>query len=151
MLDKVNNIVWGNGLVFLLMLTGVIYTIKLKFVQFHLIPHIIKSAKNKGNKRKYLRTMCMSLGTAMGTGNITGVASTIANRQRRVLSGCGYHHFWSWERSGFHRWTRCTVLDVGIGNYRNGNGLRRKSALSKIQRRRYERSDSLYHKRDRVS
>ena len=89
MLDKVNNMIWGNGLVFLLMFTGVIYTIKLKFVQFHLIPHIIKSAKNKENKRRYLRTMCMSLGTAMGTGNITGVASAIA------IGGAGAV-FWMW-------------------------------------------------------
>ena len=64
-----------------------------------LMYQIIKGVRKKVNKRKYLRTMCMSLGTAMGIGNITGVASTIANRQRRVLSGCGYHHFWSWERS----------------------------------------------------
>ena len=89
MLDKINNMVWGNGLVFLLMLTGVVYTIKLKGVQLRLLPNIFKGMSNKENKCKYVRTMCMSLGTAMGTGNITGVASAIA------IGGAGAV-FWMW-------------------------------------------------------
>lgn len=89
MLEKVNNIVWGNGLVFLLMFTGLLYTVKLKFIQIKLLPQIFNKKPSRIFKGKYIRTMCMSLGTAMGTGNIVGVASAI------TIGGAGAI-FWMW-------------------------------------------------------
>lgn len=92
-LERINSYVWGSGTVALLLLTGLIYTVKLRFVQLKCIPFVISRIKNGGNgKNRGLsqrRTVCMALGTAMGTGNITGVASAIA------LGGAGAV-FWMW-------------------------------------------------------
>ncbi len=84
-LEKLNSYIWGAGLIFLLLMTGFIYTIKLRFVQFRILPFFIKNPPDK----KQFRTVCMSLGTAMGTGNITGVASAVA------FGGAGAV-FWMW-------------------------------------------------------
>ncbi|MDE6424676.1 MAG: amino acid carrier protein [Ruminococcus sp.] len=89
-LEKINSYVWGSGLIFLLMTTGIIYTIKLKFVQFRIISFFRKNPPDK----KQFRTVCMALGTAMGTGNITGVASAIA------VGGAGAV-FWMWVSAFF--------------------------------------------------
>ena len=40
-LGKISTFIWGSGLVFLLLLTGIIYTLKLGFIQFKLIPRLI--------------------------------------------------------------------------------------------------------------
>ena len=88
MLEKINSFVWGGGLIFLLLITGIIYTLKLRFMQFRMLPYFLRSAK-KGGFRAQFKTICMSLGTAMGTGNITGVASAIS------IGGAGAV-FWMW-------------------------------------------------------
>ncbi len=78
MLEKINGIIWGKSLISLLLLIGTVYTIKLKAVQFRLLPYMIRNSHNKNLRKNQFRTLCMSLGTAMGTGNITGVASAIS-------------------------------------------------------------------------
>ncbi len=92
-LEKICGAIWGNGLIFLLLSAGILYTVKLRFIQFRFIPFLIHSSKNDNksdqNGISQLRTVCMSLGTAMGTGNITGVASAIA------IGGAGAV-FWMW-------------------------------------------------------
>ncbi len=97
-LKKISEFVWGSGLIFLLLSTGLIYTIKLGFIQFRFIPYLIKSRKKGKSKDgggiSQLKTVCMSLGTAMGTGNITGVASALA------IGGAGTI-FWMWVSAFF--------------------------------------------------
>ncbi len=91
-LEKMNSFVWGGGLIFLLLFTGAVYTVKLRFIQFKTIPFLLKNAKKNQEKNKGMsqwKTVCMSLGTAMGTGNITGVAAAVA------LGGAGAV-FWMW-------------------------------------------------------
>ena len=75
--------VWGPGLVFLLLGTGALYTVRLKFVQLRLLRGL------PGGGRKQLRTVCLSLGAAMGTGNITGVAAALAAGGPGAI-------FWMW-------------------------------------------------------
>lgn len=89
-LEKINSYVWGAGLIFLLISTGIIYTVRLKFIQFKIIPFFIKNPPD----RKQLRTVCMALGTAMGTGNITGVATAV------TVGGAGAV-FWMWVSAFF--------------------------------------------------
>ena len=89
MLERINDLIWGKGLILLLLLIGVIYTVKLRAIQFRLIPYMIKTAHNKEIRKNQFKTMCVSLGAAMGTGNITGVASAIA------IGGAGAI-FWMW-------------------------------------------------------
>lgn len=89
-LEKINSYVWGSGLIFLLIVTGIIYTVRLKFIQFRIVPFFLKNPPD----RKQFRTVCMSLGTAMGTGNITGVVSAVA------VGGAGAV-FWMWVSAFF--------------------------------------------------
>lgn len=95
-LEKINSFVWGAGLIFLLLFTGIIYTVKLRFVQFRMIPFLIKNRNSdkKNNGISQFRTVCMSLGTAMGTGNIAGVATAVAT------GGAGAV-FWMWVSAFF--------------------------------------------------
>lgn len=92
-LDKINSFIWGAGLIFLLLFTGLIYTVKLRFVQFRMIPFLIRNGRKESHKNNdgisQFRTVCMSLGTAMGTGNIAGVATAVAT------GGAGAV-FWMW-------------------------------------------------------
>ena len=89
MLIKLNSLIWGKGLICLLIFTGIIYTVKLRFIQFRLFPYLFRKIRRSGSKSKQFRTFCISLGTAMGTGNITGVASAIR------IGGAGAV-FWMW-------------------------------------------------------
>ena len=89
MLDKINSYIWGKGLIALLLLTGAVYTIKTGFVQLRMFPYLFRKFRSTKNKRSQFGTFCMSLGTAMGTGNITGVASAVR------IGGAGAL-FWMW-------------------------------------------------------
>ena len=75
-LEKINGMIWGNGLIFLLIGCGLFYTIRLGFIQLRLIPELLKTSaktKSEGDGISQIKTIFLSLGTAMGTGNITGV------------------------------------------------------------------------------
>ena len=89
MLEKVNSYIWGKGLIMLLLLSGAVYTVKTGFVQFRMFPYIFKRLRVSKNKRSQFRIFSMYLGNAMGTGNITGVASAIG------IGGAGAV-FWMW-------------------------------------------------------
>ena len=89
MIERLNSIVWGKGTVFLLLITGILYTIRLKGIQFRLFPYIFRKMRNPTNLSSKLDTFCMSLGAAMGTGNITGVAYA-------VKTGGAGAVFWMW-------------------------------------------------------
>ena len=98
-LKSVSSYIWGNGLIFLLLFTGLLFTLKLGFIQFRFIPCLVRSVRSSGKSQaqggiSQLKTVCMSLGTAMGTGNITGVASAIA------IGGAGAV-FWMWVSAFF--------------------------------------------------
>lgn len=77
-IEKISDVVWGNGLLFLLILTGLIMTVKLGFIQLRLPYLLIRDGKSENKGLSQFRTVCMSLGTAMGTGNIAGTASALA-------------------------------------------------------------------------
>lgn len=88
-LTNINDFVWGNGLIFLLIGAGIVFTVKLGFIQFKLPVFMIKGSKTKNSGLSQLKTVCMSLGTTMGTGNIAGAASALA------IGGAG-SIFWMW-------------------------------------------------------
>ncbi len=87
--EKINNFIWGNGLIFLLLLTGTLLTLKLGFIQFRLPFLLARQKKSSNNGLSQFKTVCMSLGTSMGTGNIIGAASALA------IGGAG-SIFWMW-------------------------------------------------------
>ena len=88
-LKGINDFVWGSGLIFLLIGAGIIFTVKLGFIQLRLPSFMIKGGKTKNSGLSQLKTVCMSLGTTMGTGNIAGAASALA------IGGAG-SIFWMW-------------------------------------------------------
>ncbi len=77
-LERLNSAVWGAPLIAALLGAGLYYTLRLRFIQLRL-PKMLKSAKKdeKSGKTR-LKTVCMSLGASMGTGNIAGTASALA-------------------------------------------------------------------------
>lgn len=86
--EKINAMIWGTPLITLILASGIIYTVKLGFIQLRIIPFFAKHAKGHMSGPQF-RTVCMSLGAAMGTGNITGVASALS------IGGAG-SVFWMW-------------------------------------------------------
>jgi len=95
-LNTLSSCVWGSGLILLLLLTGAFYTVKLRGVQFRLWSFLFgRKKRTDGSKESSQRkTVCMALGTAMGTGNITGVAAAVA------AGGAGAV-FWMWVSAFF--------------------------------------------------
>lgn len=99
MLNFINNAVWGSPLLFLMLGTGLLYTLKLGFFQIVKFPHIVKStilslsnSKNGNSKSggvSQFQAATASLAAAMGTGNIVGVAAAI------TIGGAGAI-FWMW-------------------------------------------------------
>ena len=88
-LDKLSSLIWGPPLIVLLLFTGLLFTFRLKGLQLRL-PYFLLHRNDSANKGlSQFRTVCMSLGAAMGTGNITGVSAAI------VIGGAG-SLFWMW-------------------------------------------------------
>ncbi|SEK74829.1 alanine or glycine:cation symporter, AGCS family [Ruminococcus sp. YRD2003] len=77
-LERINSAVWGAPLIAVLLGTGLLYTLRLGFVQFRLPKLLIETKSSTIPLKKQLKTVCMSLGASMGTGNITGTASALA-------------------------------------------------------------------------
>ncbi len=90
-LEKISSAVWGTPLIMLLLGTGIFYTLKLRFIQLRL-PKLLLRTKSSG--RGQLKTVCMSLGASMGTGNIAGTASALA------IGGAG-SLLWMWVSAFF--------------------------------------------------
>ena len=110
-----NDILWSYILVFFLIILGVYFTVKTKFVQFRLFPHMLKLLTESTGHRKdksisSFQAFCIgSTASRVGTGNLTGIAlAIVAGGPGAIfwmwclaLLGCGY---------GFHRKYTCTDL-----------------------------------------
>lgn len=91
-LDSINDILWSNALIILLLASGVYYTIRLNFAQFTKIPLMIKymfEENTSGTGRTPFQAFALTLSTRVGTGNIAGVATAIA-------AGGPGAVFWMW-------------------------------------------------------
>lgn len=86
-----NSFIWSTGLVSIIILTGIIFTIRLKGAQFRLFRDLAALLKNRhlSAGRSNFKTVSLALGTSMGTGNIVGVASALS------IGGPGAI-FWMW-------------------------------------------------------
>ncbi len=77
-LEHTADIVWGNGTVLMILSAGILCTVKLRFIQFRLPLFLVRQIRSSEKNRSSIKkTICMSLGTAMGTGNITGVSTAL--------------------------------------------------------------------------
>ena len=106
MIETLNNIVWGNGMIFLILCTGLYLTLKMKLFQLTHFRYILKNTffsifKDKDTTRSndkhsisQFQTLSTALAATMGTGNIVGVATAIS------IGGAGAI-FWMWISAFF--------------------------------------------------
>lgn len=92
--SQINDYLWTFGLIFVLIAGGLFFTIRMKFVQFRMIPEMFRLLFIKGmdhEKGQVSSFQAFAIGTAarVGTGNIAGVSTAIA------LGGPGAV-FWMW-------------------------------------------------------
>ncbi|WP_281715393.1 alanine/glycine:cation symporter family protein [Alteromonas sp. CyTr2] len=91
----VNNILWGDGQVLIIMLLacGIWFTVKLGGVQLRHFGHMFSLLKSSNTSTKdgisSFQALCTSLSARVGTGNLAGVAVAIS------LGGAGAI-FWMW-------------------------------------------------------
>ncbi|MDO6686980.1 MULTISPECIES: alanine/glycine:cation symporter family protein [unclassified Agarivorans] len=88
-----NDVLWGNLLIYLLLGTGVLFTVRTKFIQFRHFGHMFSvmksSRKGDASGISSFQALCTSLAARVGTGNLAGVALAIS------LGGPGAV-FWMW-------------------------------------------------------
>lgn len=94
-LDIINGLLWGKILIALLIVTGIWFSIRTKFVQFRELPEMVRligdgvGASTKDNHISSFQAFCISTASRVGVGNIAGIAIAI------VLGGPG-SVFWMW-------------------------------------------------------
>lgn len=95
LLASLNDFLYSYILIFLLVATGIYFSIRTKFVQFRLIGDAIKALKEKAEKNdngksvSSFQALMISTASRVGTGNIAGIATAI------VAGGPGAV-FWMW-------------------------------------------------------
>lgn len=94
MLQKIDDLVWGIPMIILILLIGILLTIRLKGLQISKLPlavkHIFANDKSgKDGEVSSFGALCMALSATIGTGNIVGVATAL------VTGGPGAL-FWMW-------------------------------------------------------
>ena len=91
-LTKIDDIVWGLPTIILIMVTGLLLTIRLRGIQFRKIGFGFKRMFNKDAGKGEVtpfQAFCTALSATIGTGNIVGVATAIAGGGPGAL-------FWMW-------------------------------------------------------
>lgn len=93
LISFINNILWGSVLIYLLIGTGIFFTIRTGFIQFRHFGHMFSVLKNSNKVDSSgissFQALCTSLAARVGTGNLTGVAIAI------TAGGPGAV-FWMW-------------------------------------------------------
>ena len=97
-LNQIDSMVWGPWLLILLLGTGILFTLRLGFIQIAKLPlalHLIFSARNRGDGDiDSFKALCTALAATVGTGNIVGVATAIKAGGPGAL-------FWMWMAAFF--------------------------------------------------
>jgi AGCS family alanine or glycine:cation symporter len=96
LVDKLYNIVWGAPTLLLILVTGLLLSIRTGFAQFRLFPRawsdfVATLFRRRKTKREItsFQALCTALAATVGIGNLAGVAGAIA------LGGPG-SIFWMW-------------------------------------------------------
>lgn len=105
-----NDIIWGIPMIALLLGTHIFFTVKLKFVQKHIIKAIklslAKSSKGEGEISGFA-SLATTLAATLGTGNIIGVSTAVA------LGGPGAI-LWCWLTGVFGMATSYAECYLGV-------------------------------------
>lgn len=112
-LNEINNFVWGIPTIVLILVTGLILTIRTRGIQFTKLPiafkGIFKRSEGKGELSGF-GALCTALSATIGTGNIVGVATAI-------LAGGPGALFWMWVAAILGTATKYAECMLSI-NYR---------------------------------
>lgn len=121
--DSVENFLYAYILIPLLVIAGVYFSFRTKFVQFRLIKDAFKSLTEKAKKGKVssFKSLMISTASKIGVGHIAGIASGI------IIGGPG-SVFWMWlmailgSASAFIESTLAQIYKVkdGRGGFRGG-------------------------------
>ena len=99
-LEDIDNLVWGLPLIILIMVTGIMLTIRLRGIQVrHLgkaLKYMIKNEEDGEGEVTSFGALCTALSATIGTGNIVGVATAIG-----ILAGGPGALFWMWVAAFF--------------------------------------------------
>lgn len=132
-LSQVDDFMYTNILIILLVAAGLYFTCRTKFVQIRLLPEAIRLIAEKSDKNSVSSFQALMISTAsrVGTGNIAGVATAIS------LGGAG-SIFWMWilaligAASAFAESTLAQLYKVRDGNsFRGGPAYYIQKALGK--------------------
>lgn len=101
-LQKINTFLWNYVLLFLLLGAGILFTIRLRFIQIRKFPmifkyvfrSIFKKKKTDGEGISSFQALSTAIAAQVGTGNLAGVATAIA------FGGPGAI-FWMWVSALF--------------------------------------------------
>ncbi len=122
--DFLNGMLWGHALVYLLVGTGIYFTVRLGFIQIRQFGHavnVLKNGRDAGTGISSWQVFCTSMAARVGTGNMAGVAVAI------TAGGPGAI-FWMWAiallgmATAFVESTLAQVYKVkdSEGQYRGG-------------------------------
>ncbi|HGM5491840.1 TPA: alanine/glycine:cation symporter family protein [Serratia fonticola] len=93
LINFINNILWGSVLIYLLLGTGIYFTLRTRFIQIRRFGHMFSvlknSTKSDGAGISSFQALCTSLAARVGTNNLTGVALAL------TAGGPGAI-FWMW-------------------------------------------------------
>ena len=97
-LEKINGLVWGPPLLFLLVGTGIYFTVSLGLLQVTKLPLAFRlmfsmDEDNEEGDISSFAALCTALSSTIGTGNIVGVATAIGTGGPGAI-------FWMWICSG---------------------------------------------------
>lgn len=117
LLQTIDGLVWGNGMIFLLVGTGIILTIITGVIQVRKFPRALKitffsKPEGEGDISPF-QALATSLSATIGTGNIAGVATAI------VAGGPGAV-FWMWITAVFGGATKFAEAVLAL-KYRKTN------------------------------
>lgn len=134
--NSVNDVLWTYIIIAALLGSGVIYTLRTKFVQLRMLGEMLRlifssaGAKTTGREISGFQAFCVSTASRVGVGNIAGVAIAI-------VSGGPGAVFWMWViafigcATGFVESTLAQIykLPRGEGSFHGGPAYYIKNAL----------------------
>ncbi|MFD2179910.1 alanine/glycine:cation symporter family protein [Veronia pacifica] len=93
LINFLNDLIWGSVLIYLLIGGGILFTVRLGFIQFRHFGHMFKVMKSSRKSDKAgissFQALCTSLAARVGTGNMAGIAVAL------TVGGPGAI-FWMW-------------------------------------------------------
>lgn len=99
-LEDIDNLVWGLPLIILIVVTGILLTIRLRGIQVrHLgkaLKYMVKNEEDGEGEVTSFGALCTALSATIGTGNIVGVATAVG-----ILAGGPGALFWMWVAAFF--------------------------------------------------